>query len=112
MKTFQKPSCYTDSKIVLYWIKGHTKEWKQFVQNRVVEIRKLLPVDCWNHCPGAENPADLPSHGADVSELVSSSVWMYGRKWLSEADNIRRHNTVEEPIPEECLRSWAEKQCV
>ena len=93
-----------DLQCTKWWYFGHTKEWKQFVQNRVVEIRKLLPVECWNHCPGAENPADLPSRGADVSELVSSSVWMNGPNWLCEADNIRRHDTVEEPIPEECLR--------
>ena len=29
---------------------------------------------------GAENPADLLSSGADVSELLYSSVWMNGPK--------------------------------
>ncbi|GFT95502.1 uncharacterized protein TNCV_4080991 [Trichonephila clavipes] len=29
---------WTDSKIVLFWIKGSSKRWKQFVANRVQEI--------------------------------------------------------------------------
>ena len=28
-----RPSCYTDSKIVYYWITSTNKEWKQSVQN-------------------------------------------------------------------------------
>ncbi|GFY23797.1 uncharacterized protein TNCV_3535911 [Trichonephila clavipes] len=31
---------WTDSKIVLFWIKGSSKRWKQFVANRVQEISK------------------------------------------------------------------------
>ena len=33
-------SCFTDSKVALYWIKGQGKQWKQFVQNRVTDIRQ------------------------------------------------------------------------
>ena len=55
--SIEDPVCFTDSKVTLYWIKGQDKEWKQFVQNRVCEIRMLLPTEC---CPGIDNPADIP----------------------------------------------------
>ena len=57
--------CWTDSKNVLYWIKRKDKEWKQFVNHRVAEIRQLLPTDIWAHVPGVENPADLASRGVN-----------------------------------------------
>lgn len=51
--SLEQPTCYTDSMVALYWIIGVDKVWKQFVQNRVLEIRELLPVSCWRHCPGS-----------------------------------------------------------
>ena len=55
--------CFIDSKVALYWVQGVTKEWKQFVLNRVTKICELVPVTSWSHFPGKDNPADLPSCG-------------------------------------------------
>ena len=60
---FSVIDCFSDSRVALYWIKGIEKEWKPFVQNCVNEIRKLVKADCWHHCPGKENPADIPLRG-------------------------------------------------
>ena len=59
--------CWTDSKIAWYWIVQSQKEWKPFVQHRVDEITKPVPEECWNRCPGPDNPADLLSRGVDNS---------------------------------------------
>ena len=67
--------CWTDSKIDWYWIVQSQKEWKPFVQHRVDEIRKPVPEECWNHCPGAANPTDLLSRGIDIRELENSMLW-------------------------------------
>ena len=80
--TLNQPRCYTDSKVALYWILGSNRVWKQFVQHRVSEIRALLPSCCWQHCPGIENPADLPSRGIAPIDLATSELWSCGPGWL------------------------------
>ncbi|GFW58895.1 uncharacterized protein TNCV_4619961 [Trichonephila clavipes] len=54
---------WTDSKIVLFWIKGSSKRWKQFVANRVQEISKLTDPDSWFHCSGQDNPSEISCLG-------------------------------------------------
>ena len=46
---------------------------------RVIEIRKLIPVDHWRHCLGTQNPADIPSRGASTLELGERlGLWLNG----------------------------------
>ena len=66
------PTYYSDSQVALYWILGQGKQWKPFVQNRVNEITKLSERGSWRHCPGKENPADLPSRGLTPLELSAT----------------------------------------
>ena len=92
---------YTDSKVSLCWIKGVTKEWKPFVQNRVNTIRRLVPHDQWRFCPGEDNPADLPSRGVSPSDLVGSVMWRYGPQWLTEVEPEGEDDLI---TPEECMK--------
>ena len=71
---------WSDSKVAWYWIVQSTKEWKKFVQHRVDEIRKLVPTECWNHCPGPDNPANILSRGMDCRDLTASNLWWSGPK--------------------------------
>ena len=48
---------HTVSLTPLLQSRGVEKIWKPFVQNRALEIRKLLPPECWVHCSGQDNPA-------------------------------------------------------
>ncbi|GFU21132.1 integrase catalytic domain-containing protein [Trichonephila clavipes] len=66
---------WTNSKIVLFWIKGSSKRWKQFVANRVQEISKLTDPDSWFHCSGQDNPSDFLSRGLSVDTLISNKWW-------------------------------------
>ena len=65
---------WSDSMTVLYWILNH-KPWKQYVQHRVQEIRRLSNHGTWRFCPGISNPADLPSRGMACNVLATSSMW-------------------------------------
>eukprot|EP00731_Ephydatia_muelleri_P033093 Em0025g49a len=100
--TLDDPSCFTDSKVTLYWIQGQTKEWKQFVQNRVRDIRRLLPIHVWKHCSGRENPADIPSRGMDLAELANNPLWLNVRKWLCNSGE-EKSQVDEDSVPEGCL---------
>ena len=93
-------TCYTDSKVALYWIKGESQEWRQFVQNRVNEIQTLVPAQHWKHCLGHDNPADLPSRGISLPDLLKESVWFSGPSWLSSS--VQAFSCEEEWMPDEC----------
>ena len=95
-----EPHCFTDSTVALFWIQGVEKIWKAFVQNRVSEIRKLLPPGCWAHCSGRDNPADLPSRGLTPRELAASQLWRHGPDWLKT--NELSCEDLEVQMPEEC----------
>ena len=97
------PISYTDSQVALCWIFGVDKEWKQFVQNRVLEIRELVPAASWRHCRGSQNPADIPSRGVSPSELQEKlELWLHGPTMLLSSEDAMgvADMTV---LPEECL---------
>lgn len=96
-----QPKCYTDSQVALFWIIGREKEWKPFVQNRVNEVRSLTPIECWNHCPGKDNPADVPSRGLTPLELSVNLLWRNGPEWLREGVSYQEQQPTE--MPEECV---------
>jgi len=75
--------------VALHWIKGIEKEWKPFVENRVNEIRRFVPPQYWSHCPGRENPADIPSRGMAITELAGYRIWRYGPDWLIDQLPLR-----------------------
>jgi hypothetical protein len=72
---------WVDSKTVLYWIKN-AKPWKQYVLTRVKEIRECTTQESWRHCPGVQNPADLPSRGMNARELLKEKRWWKGPEFL------------------------------
>ena len=74
---------WSDSQIVLGWLRKHPCHWKVFVANRVSLIQTELPSAEWRHVPTKQNPADLGSRGATPAELRASDIWWHGPRWLS-----------------------------
>lgn len=78
---------WTDSMVALGWIHGDVTRWKQFVANRVHQIRDVIPASQWNHVRSEENPADSATRGSTVKNLLEHSLWWQGPKWLPTFDS-------------------------
>ncbi|GFX53078.1 reverse transcriptase domain-containing protein [Trichonephila clavipes] len=81
-------SFLTDSLIVLHWIKGSSKQWKQFVRNRVVEIQEKYDSKSWNHGSRRKNLADIVSRGASVEHLLQNKLWWLGPDWMCSKQGL------------------------
>ena len=93
-------TCFSDSQVALCWIYGEEKQWKQFVQNCVLEVRRLVQAGQWKHCPWVQNPADLPSHGTTPHEFQRKCLlWLYGPVEI-QSENFDFHLAN---LPEACL---------
>ena len=71
---------------VLWWL-SNKRMYKQYVRHRIDEIRQLTSNCSWRHCPGKLNPADLPSRGVSIGNLVNSSLWWDGPKFLQATEH-------------------------
>ncbi|XP_058448943.1 uncharacterized protein LOC131428901 [Malaya genurostris] len=74
---------WSDSEVVLQWIKFPPNTWQTFVANRVSQIQTLTHDARWNHVAGKQNPADMISRGMDVDDLLASKTWNQGSDWLA-----------------------------
>lgn len=75
---------WSDSTIVVHWLKKDPNQLKQFVSNRVSSIQRTTATlkGSWQHVAGSDNPADLISRGLSSKDLCSSTLWWTGPKWL------------------------------
>ncbi|KAL4103253.1 hypothetical protein QTP88_018630 [Uroleucon formosanum] len=91
---------WSDSAIVLSWLKNPHTSFKVYVSNRVHQIITLMP-DCrWLHIKSEENPADCASRGVLPSVLSSLSLYWQGPRFLHD-DVASWDVTVPSiPIPE------------
>ena len=67
--------------VVLYWIRNQ-RLWRQYISNRVNEIKRYSTPEEWKHCPGLLNPADMPSRGLTGGELSENKSWWNGPEFL------------------------------
>ncbi|XP_063618746.1 uncharacterized protein LOC134791628 [Cydia splendana] len=73
---------FTDSQIVLHWIKSPYKKLHTFVSHRLMEIIELTKSEMWNYVNTKENAADLLTRGVYPQNLQSNSLWWNGPDWL------------------------------
>ena len=73
---------WTDSKVVLAYIRNEAKRFHTFVANRVQLIRDYSSLDQWRYVSTEHNPADDASRGLYVESLLKSKRWFNGPDFL------------------------------
>ena len=109
---------WSDSQVALGWIHS-ASPLEAYMQNRKVDIKKVLPNANWHYVPTSENPADLITRGVSPKKLKASHLWWHGPKnivELQEWENfptqvhtVALSNAEEEPPPEPFLLAVANK---
>ena len=73
---------WTDSQVVLNWLKTIETPGQWFVKNRVAQITNGGDIS-FCYISSQENPVDMASRGLEVNNLQHSSLWFHGPVWLS-----------------------------
>lgn len=89
---------WTDSTIVLGWLRANPAKLKTFVANRVVELHNLQNVNQWHHIEGDKNPADCASRGISPAELRDHKLWWNGPDCLYETKASWEQNLDIPPV--------------
>lgn len=101
--SFDQTVYWTDSTIVLSWIRLQSSSLKTFVANRISKIQSLTSANEWRHVASGQNPADILSRGLTPNQLNLSSLWWQGpqllhlNNYFSTTDNSY---VPEQDIPE------------
>ena len=77
----QKEYFWTDSQVVLGYIRNESRRFHVFVANRTKLIRDITEPEQWHYIESQSNPADHASRGLRLSEIANSS-WLHGPEFL------------------------------
>ena len=69
---------WTDSEIMLHYLKNEKRRLQTSVANRVEKIKEHSPVHYWSHVTGTLNPADYVSRGLTASSLTADHSRLRG----------------------------------
>lgn len=92
---------WSDSQIVLAWIKGDSHRWENFVANRVTQIQEMTTAENWQYVNTSQNPADCASRGIEPNQLKDHSLWWTGPVWLKLSNKIWPATPIDNPIEAE-----------
>ncbi|CAG9134732.1 unnamed protein product [Plutella xylostella] len=98
---------FSDSQIVLAWLKMELTNLQAYVANRVNVIRQHTVSWQWLYISTDNNPADLVSRGVRPHELSSCEQWWHGPRFLNDSEYnfpITETNTSSDlPEVKHCL---------
>lgn len=97
-----KTTYWTDSNIVLSWIRLPPHTLQVFVSNRVVAILELSDIDKWRHVSTTDNPADCVSRGIKPSQLERMNLYWHGPE---SSNNIPSMMQLFKTRSQKCAKS-------
>ncbi|GFV17627.1 integrase catalytic domain-containing protein [Trichonephila clavipes] len=83
---------WTDSSIVLAWIKKPLTQLKTCVRNRVSIIQELTESDFWKHVNPENNPADILSRGISPDKIQHCELWWFGPPFLHQYKELEPYD--------------------
>lgn len=105
---------WSDSTIVLSWIKNNPSKYKPFVSNRISEIQNQCNASSWKYVPSGENSADCATRGVHPSLLKDHPLWWNGPHWLNKPrsswimHDFENSNDIESEV--KSIRAFTVKQ--
>lgn len=81
---------FSDSQIVLSWLRSHPSRWKMYVAGRTTKILESTTSEEWSYVNTKHNPADFASRGLMPSDLISNKLWWNGPS-LEDLENDASH---------------------
>ncbi|XP_063915614.1 uncharacterized protein LOC135131698 [Zophobas morio] len=93
---------WTDSEVVLAWLKTDPAKLKIYVANRVTKIQELSKITDWSYVKSKQNPADILSRGMAVKQLQKSFLWWHGPEFLLQPASKWPYKNIiqDENLPE------------
>lgn len=75
---------FTDSEIVLGWLRNAAVQYKVFVGHRVKKIVEITGREIWRHVRSEENAADILSRGCSAEKFLKERMWFNGPEWAAK----------------------------
>ncbi|XP_053686390.1 uncharacterized protein LOC128735933 [Sabethes cyaneus] len=96
--SFTQIVLWSDSQIVLAWLRRSPEQLQVYVRNRVCIIDSLSKHFVWQYVQTNDNPADLVSRGQSAKRLAVCDAWWSGPTFLRRNDY---HVDVPAPLADE-----------
>ncbi|XP_055712962.1 uncharacterized protein LOC129807608 [Phlebotomus papatasi] len=78
---------WTDSVVVLNWIRADSRSYKPFVGNRVGEIQEVTNPDEWKWLPTDLNVADIATRDTGNTDFSPEATWYSGPEFLYKSES-------------------------
>ena len=95
-----KMKYFTDSKVVLGYIRNKTRRFYTYVSNRISLIQQFTSCDQWNYVPSHLNPVDAATRDSSMDILSAINVWLKGPEYILRDNELLDEDSDDFPLIE------------